>query len=95
MSRILVAIHLYLQQCLFTRYRHQHIKPSASIIAKVHILKADIFTLGLQLLLCTKRFYVKWVAAYAYFPHNCAIFFINWARYAAAGLHGLRCTSFS
>ncbi|MDV2439488.1 hypothetical protein QR665_08360, partial [Acinetobacter gerneri] len=26
-------------------HRHQHIKPSASIIAKVHILKADIFTL--------------------------------------------------
>ena len=30
---------------LFIRHRHQHIKPSASIIAKVHILKADIFTL--------------------------------------------------
>ena len=27
------------------RHRHQHIKPSASIIAKVRILKADIFTL--------------------------------------------------
>ncbi|TCB53390.1 hypothetical protein E0H81_06600 [Acinetobacter terrestris] len=27
----------------FIRHRHQHIKPCASIIAKVHILKADIF----------------------------------------------------
>ncbi|RZJ48383.1 MAG: hypothetical protein EOO44_21170, partial [Flavobacterium sp.] len=27
------------------RHRHQHIKPSAKEIAKVHILKADIFTL--------------------------------------------------
>ncbi|MHA3053245.1 hypothetical protein [Acinetobacter sp. ANC 4640] len=29
----------------FIRHRQQHIKPSASIIAKAHILKADIFTL--------------------------------------------------
>ena len=29
----------------FIRHRHQHIKPSAKKIAKVHILKADIFTL--------------------------------------------------
>ncbi|APR70530.1 hypothetical protein AHTJS_09135 [Acinetobacter haemolyticus] len=29
----------------FIRHRHQHIKPSALIIAKAHILKADIFTL--------------------------------------------------
>ncbi|RSB49089.1 hypothetical protein EGK59_17015 [Acinetobacter soli] len=29
----------------FVRHRHQHIKPSAKEIAKVHILKADIFTL--------------------------------------------------
>ncbi|AZC03750.1 hypothetical protein DKC18_018915 (plasmid) [Acinetobacter nosocomialis] len=29
----------------FIRHRHQHIKPSAKEIAKVHILKADIFTL--------------------------------------------------
>ncbi|AVZ84462.1 hypothetical protein CDG55_01010 (plasmid) [Acinetobacter sp. WCHA45] len=29
----------------FIRHRHQHIKPSANEIAKVHILKADIFTL--------------------------------------------------
>ncbi|AYX85298.1 hypothetical protein DCD76_03330 [Acinetobacter baumannii] len=29
----------------FIRHRHQHIKQSTSIIAKVHILKADIFTL--------------------------------------------------
>ncbi|TCB29488.1 hypothetical protein E0H86_10705, partial [Acinetobacter sp. ANC 4635] len=29
----------------FIRHRHQHIKPSTSIIAKAYILKADIFTL--------------------------------------------------
>ncbi|OTR50354.1 hypothetical protein CAT49_13395 [Acinetobacter baumannii] len=29
----------------FIRHRHQHIKPFAKEIAKVHILKADIFTL--------------------------------------------------
>ena len=29
----------------FIRHRHQHIKSSAKEIAKVHILKADIFTL--------------------------------------------------
>ncbi|WP_218954576.1 hypothetical protein, partial [Acinetobacter sp. YH01012] len=29
----------------FIRHRHQHIKPSAKEIAKMHILKADIFTL--------------------------------------------------
>ncbi|OTG68889.1 hypothetical protein B9T38_15510 [Acinetobacter sp. ANC 4218] len=54
-----------LQNCkslnFFVRHRHQHIKPSANEIAKVHILKADIFTLekpdisiwGLHLLLFT------------------------------------------
>ncbi|PJO74198.1 hypothetical protein CWI32_14605 [Acinetobacter pseudolwoffii] len=47
MSYALIADFLQDRQSFkfFIRHRHQHIKPSASIIAKVHILKADIFTL--------------------------------------------------
>ncbi|QIC70980.1 hypothetical protein FSC09_11445 [Acinetobacter indicus] len=47
MSYALIADFLQDRQSFkfFIRHRHQHIKPSAKEIAKVHILKADIFTL--------------------------------------------------
>ncbi|TCB13040.1 hypothetical protein E0H79_14425 [Acinetobacter sp. ANC 5045] len=47
MSYALIADFLQDRQSFkfFIRHRHQHIKPSANEIAKVHILKADIFTL--------------------------------------------------
>ncbi|TCB70300.1 hypothetical protein E0H88_08830 [Acinetobacter sp. ANC 4216] len=47
MSYALIADFLQNRQSFkfFIRHRHQHNKPSASIIAKAYILKADIFTL--------------------------------------------------
>ncbi|AUC08336.2 hypothetical protein BVG18_15645 (plasmid) [Acinetobacter lwoffii] len=50
MSYALIADFLQDRQSFkfFIRHRHQHIKPSAKEIAKVHILKADISILGLQ-----------------------------------------------
>ncbi|MFH3733205.1 hypothetical protein WAH84_20565, partial [Acinetobacter baumannii] len=43
----------------FIRHRHQHIKPSAKEIAKVHILKADISILELHFLFRIRDFMLK------------------------------------
>ncbi|HGE6786243.1 hypothetical protein, partial [Acinetobacter baumannii] len=46
----------------FIRHRHQHIKPSAKEIAKVHILKADISILELHFLFRIRDFMLNQLA---------------------------------
>ncbi|HAV5522804.1 hypothetical protein EA702_18730 [Acinetobacter baumannii] len=61
MSYALIADFLQDRQSFkfFIRHRHQHIKPSAKEIAKVHILKADISILELHFLFRIRDFMLK------------------------------------
>ncbi|PPC26010.1 hypothetical protein AbaMCR8676_17290 [Acinetobacter baumannii] len=64
MSYALIADFLQDRQSFkfFIRHRHQHIKPSAKEIAKVHILKADISILELHFLFRIRDFMLNQLA---------------------------------